>query len=181
MILQAEGLRLSLAAAKEKLTQTDNTVQRRAAAVALGMLAFPRVAARTVTAPRSRADRGDEQQHASPPGPRSRMVGSVDHADRGQQIGLSFDLGVLAIDGWSDVTEVTAMVDRCQSSVHVEGELDERIVGFYERLRARFPDYPPYSDSDDCPWMSMPLDVGIDHVFMCLSFSEHSEAFRVTA
>lgn len=80
---EAEGLRVSLAAAKEKLAQTDNTVQRRAAAVALGMPAFPRVAARTVTAPRSRADRGDEQQHSSPPVPRSRMVGSVDHADRG--------------------------------------------------------------------------------------------------
>jgi hypothetical protein len=88
---------------------------------------------------------------------------------------LSFDLAVLAIDGWTDVSEVAAMVDRCQSSVHIEGELDERIVGFYERLRARFPDYPPYGDSDGCPWMSMPLDVGIDHVFMCLSFSERSD------
>jgi hypothetical protein len=58
---EAERLRVSLAAAKEKLTQTDNTVQRRAAAVALGMPAFPRVAARTVAGPRSRADRGDEQ------------------------------------------------------------------------------------------------------------------------
>lgn len=92
-----------------------------------------------------------------------------------ETIRLSFDLAVLAIDGWTDVSEVVAMVDRCQSPVHVEGELDERIVAFYERLRARFPDYPPYSDSDDCPWMSMPLDVGIDHVFMCLSFSERSD------
>jgi hypothetical protein len=90
-----------------------------------------------------------------------------------ETIRLSFDLAVLAIDGWTDVSEVAAMVDRCQSPVHVEGELDERIVGFYERLRARFPDFPPYSDP--CPWMSMPLDVGIDHVFMCLSFSERSD------
>ncbi|AEV86539.1 hypothetical protein ACWT_5522 [Actinoplanes sp. SE50] len=66
------------------------------------------------------------------------------------------------------------MAHRCQAPGHVEGELDERIVGFYERLRARFPDHPPYPDPDDCPWMSMPLDVGIDHVFMCLSFSERS-------
>jgi hypothetical protein len=72
---------------------------------------------------------------------------------------LSFDLAVLAIDGWADVSEVAAMADRCRSSAHIEGELDDRIVGFYERLRARFPDYPPYWDSDDCPWMSMPLDV----------------------
>ncbi|MEV0899081.1 site-specific integrase [Actinoplanes sp. NPDC049802] len=48
---EAEGLRVSLAAVKEKLAQTDNTVQRRAAAVALGMPTFPRVAARTVTVP----------------------------------------------------------------------------------------------------------------------------------
>jgi hypothetical protein len=49
---EAEGLRVSLAAAKEKVAQTDNTIQRRAAAVALGMPTFPRVAARTVTAPK---------------------------------------------------------------------------------------------------------------------------------
>jgi hypothetical protein len=58
---EAEGLRVSLTAVKEKLAQTDNTVQRRAEAVALGMPAFPQVAARTVISPQSRADRGDEQ------------------------------------------------------------------------------------------------------------------------
>ncbi|MBB2949093.1 hypothetical protein FB565_008898 [Actinoplanes lutulentus] len=87
---------------------------------------------------------------------------------------MSFDLTVVAFDGWTDVSEVAAMVARCESSVHVDGELDERIAGFYERLRARFPDYPPHWDSPDCPWMSMPLDVGIDHVSMCMSFSERS-------
>jgi hypothetical protein len=46
-----------------------------------------------------------------------------------ETIRLSFDLGVLAIDGWTDVSEVAALVDRCQSPVHVEGELDERIDG----------------------------------------------------
>ena len=44
-----EGLRVSLSAAKEKLAQTDVTFQRRAAAVELGMPAFPNVVARTVT------------------------------------------------------------------------------------------------------------------------------------
>lgn len=85
---------------------------------------------------------------------------------------MTFDLGVLAIDGWTDVSEVAAMVDRCQSAVHVQGEPDERIVGFYERLRAQFPDHPPYPD--DNPWMLAPLDVGIDHVLMHLSFGERS-------
>lgn len=86
---------------------------------------------------------------------------------------MSFDLDVLAIDGWTEAAEVAAMVGRCQNSDHVEGELDERIVSFYERLRERFPDYPPYPD--DSPWMSMPLSVGIDHVFMNLSFSQRSD------
>jgi site-specific recombinase XerD len=46
---EAEGLRISLAATKEKLAQTDVTLQRRAAAVELGMPTFPNVVARTVT------------------------------------------------------------------------------------------------------------------------------------
>jgi hypothetical protein len=90
----------------------------------------------------------------------------------GRRIQLSFDLWVLAIDGWTDVAEVAAMVDRCRGGEHVEGELDQRIVGFYERLRARFPDRPPYLDPDGCPWMSTPLDVGIDHVAMLLGSGE---------
>jgi hypothetical protein len=90
-------------------------------------------------------------------------------------IRLSLGLGVLAIDGWTDMSEVIAMVDRCHAHDHVEGELDERIVGFYERLRARFPDHPPITDPSTDPWMSAPLDVGIDHVFMVLSYSERSD------
>jgi hypothetical protein len=46
---EAQGLRVSLGAAKEKLAQTDGTLQRRAAAAELGMPAFPNVVARTVT------------------------------------------------------------------------------------------------------------------------------------
>lgn len=46
---EAEGLRISLAATKEKLAQADVTLQRRAAAVELGMPTFPNVVARTVT------------------------------------------------------------------------------------------------------------------------------------
>ncbi|MFC7534067.1 hypothetical protein [Actinoplanes sp. GCM10030250] len=87
---------------------------------------------------------------------------------------MSFGLGVLAIDGWTDAAEVVAMVDRCQGAVHPEGELDLRIAGFYERLRARFPDQPPLLPPDKSPWMDTPLDVGIDHVLMSLSFGERS-------
>jgi hypothetical protein len=46
---EAEGLRVSLAAAKEKLAQADNTIQRRGVAVELGMPGFPHVAGLTIT------------------------------------------------------------------------------------------------------------------------------------
>ncbi|MFI5890188.1 hypothetical protein ACIA5D_08705 [Actinoplanes sp. NPDC051513] len=87
---------------------------------------------------------------------------------------MSFDLWVLATDGRIDRAEVAAMVGRCEGGNHVEGELDERVVGFYEKLRARFPDHPPFGNLDESPWMSTPLGVGIDHVSMCLSYSERS-------
>jgi len=46
---EAEGLRVSLAAAKDKLAQIDSTIQRRNAAIELGMPGFSTIAARTVT------------------------------------------------------------------------------------------------------------------------------------
>jgi len=46
---EADGLRVSLAAAKEKLAQADASLQRRVVAVELGMPSFSNVAARTVT------------------------------------------------------------------------------------------------------------------------------------
>ncbi|MEV4721300.1 hypothetical protein AB0J94_29260 [Micromonospora noduli] len=85
---------------------------------------------------------------------------------------MSFDLDVLAIDPAASDDAVRAMATRCRSGQHPEGELDERIVGFYESLRARYPDFPPYRD--DSPWMSMPLDVGTDHVSMNMSFGRRS-------
>jgi hypothetical protein len=63
---------------------------------------------------------------------------------------------------------VRAMVRRCNGNAPPEGELDGRIVAFYEELRARCPDFPPYRG--DSPWMSMPLGVGIDHVQMCFPY-----------
>lgn len=66
------------------------------------------------------------------------------------------------------------MADVCRSLRHPEGELDERVISFYESLRAHYPDYPPFGDAS--PWMDTPLDVGIDHVSMYLSFSERGQA-----
>jgi hypothetical protein len=82
---------------------------------------------------------------------------------------MSFDLDVLAADPGSADAQVRAMVERCRSLNHPDGELDPRIVRFYEILRARYPDFPPYGD--DSPWMMTPLSVGIDHVTMHISFS----------
>ncbi len=81
-----------------------------------------------------------------------------------------FDLDVLALDPAASDDAVRAMVKRCWSGLHPEGELDERIVDLYEDLRARYPDLPPYRD--DSPWTSMPLNVGIDHVSMNMSFGQ---------
>ncbi|MCI4065132.1 hypothetical protein MRQ36_22215 [Micromonospora sp. R77] len=87
---------------------------------------------------------------------------------------MSFDLDVLAISPTASDDAVRAMVRRCRDGQHPEGDLDERIVGFYESLRARYPDFPPYPD--DSPWMSMPLEVGIDHISVSMSHGQRSDA-----
>jgi hypothetical protein len=79
-----------------------------------------------------------------------------------QHLSVSFDLDVLAIQRDADDDHVRAMIRRCRSGAHPEGELDERIVTFYEALRARYPDHPPFGEV--MPWAVTPLDVGIDHV-----------------
>jgi hypothetical protein len=87
---------------------------------------------------------------------------------------VGFDLAVLAMNESADAAAVRAMFERCVSGKHAEGELDERVVGFYERLRLQFPDHPPCAS--ESPWMSTPLAVGIDHVIVSLSFSSRSDA-----
>ncbi|MGW4895380.1 hypothetical protein ACWEQL_24380 [Kitasatospora sp. NPDC004240] len=87
---------------------------------------------------------------------------------------MSYDLAVLAMGASVDAAAASAMFERCSSPHHDEGEPDERIVGFYGRLRSQFPDHPPRTA--DSPWMSMPLAIGIDHVIMNLSFSTKSDA-----
>ncbi|GAA2625309.1 hypothetical protein GCM10010425_22070 [Streptomyces spororaveus] len=89
---------------------------------------------------------------------------------------VSFDLAVLAMEASADAVAVRAMYDRCTSGSHAEGEVDERVMGFYESLRSRFPDHPPLAGAAGAsPWMSTPLSVGIDHVVMNLSFSAGSD------
>jgi hypothetical protein len=88
---------------------------------------------------------------------------------------MAMDLVVLAIADWTDAAEVAAMAKRCQGQVHPDGEIDPRIAGFYERLTARFPDRPPDLSPDQNPWMDLPLSLGIDHVFMLISWSERGQ------
>lgn len=87
---------------------------------------------------------------------------------------MSYDLAVLAMDDGADAAAARAMVNRCHTRPHVEGDVDERVAAFYARLVARFPDKGPIDD-DTSPWMSTPLDIGIDHVFMSLSFASCSD------
>lgn len=77
------------------------------------------------------------------------------------------------MDESADAAAARVMFERCASGSHDNGDPDRRVVGFYERLRSEFPDYPPYPA--DSPWMLMPLSVGIDHVIMHLSFSPRSD------
>jgi hypothetical protein len=86
-------------------------------------------------------------------------------------VSVSFDLAVLAVKPSADVSAAARqMFERCGAADHVEGELDERVVLFYEQLRAELPDNGPATEGPECPWMSMPLDVGNDHVIMHLRF-----------
>ena len=91
-----------------------------------------------------------------------------------QHLSVTFDLDVLAVDRDADDDQVRAMILRCRSSAHPEGELDERIVSFYEALRARYPDRPPFGEV--MPWAVAPLDVGIDHVSMHLRHGPPGDA-----
>jgi hypothetical protein len=55
---EADGLKISLAAAKEKLAQMDQIAARQQGAVHLGMPGFARTASRTVRTPGQPLDEG---------------------------------------------------------------------------------------------------------------------------
>ena len=54
---EAEGLKVSLAAANNKLAQADTAAARRSETVSLGMPAYRDIAAATISAPGDRHDR----------------------------------------------------------------------------------------------------------------------------
>ncbi|GAA4547508.1 hypothetical protein [Amycolatopsis samaneae] len=79
---------------------------------------------------------------------------------------MSFDLAVLAMSAPADLSSAHQMFESCTAAEHAEGEIDERITLFYEQLRAVFPDSGSEAARSESPWMSTPLEVGIDHVIM---------------
>jgi hypothetical protein len=79
------------------------------------------------------------------------------------------DLAVFAVAAGADEATARAVMEACyRRGEHVEGDLDERIVAFYEDLRAAYPDIGP--GFEDSPWSSR-LEPGIDHVFMNIRWS----------
>jgi hypothetical protein len=89
---------------------------------------------------------------------------------------MSFDLAVLAVDRGVTPDEVRYRFEQCNSMAeHRVGDLDARIVNFYQDLTARFPDHEPY-DPETSPWMSTPLDTGIDHVVVNIGSRRGDEA-----
>lgn len=82
---------------------------------------------------------------------------------------MSFDLTILAtaLDASDDEIRVEAV--QCAAWMdHREGDLDARIVAFYEALREVYPDSGPASRREESPWADSPLGVGIDHVTVSL-------------
>jgi hypothetical protein len=78
---------------------------------------------------------------------------------------MSFDLTILGATPDATDDEIRDQALRCAAGRdHPEGDLDARIVAFYEVLRGVHPDSGPASRSEETPWASSPLDIGIDHV-----------------
>jgi hypothetical protein len=91
---------------------------------------------------------------------------------------MSFDLAILAtaLDASDDEIRVQAL--RCAAWLdHPEGDLDERIVAFYEALRKVYPDSGLASRREESPWADSPLGVGIDHVTVSLRHGDTGGAF----
>ncbi|MEU4385712.1 hypothetical protein [Promicromonospora sp. NPDC023805] len=90
---------------------------------------------------------------------------------------MSLDLTILAtaIDASDDEIRVQAL--RCSAWLgHPDGDLDARIVAFYEELREVYPDSGPAPRREESPWADSPLGTGIDHVTVSLRHGETSNA-----
>jgi hypothetical protein len=83
------------------------------------------------------------------------------------------DLMALALSPDAGRAEANETANRCLTRPHIDGDLDDRIVAFYEALRAEFPDQTPLAP--DSPWITAPLDTGIDHVRLLMAWEDRGE------
>ncbi|MEV6781487.1 hypothetical protein [Streptomyces sp. NPDC051098] len=79
------------------------------------------------------------------------------------------ELAVLAVPPETAPGVIDSVARRCLAENHDEGEFDDRIMAFYEQLRAEYPEFLPYSEKPRPPWLSAPLSVGTDHVVILMS------------
>jgi hypothetical protein len=124
----------------------------------------PHVVDETVT--RGSGRRGLTGRHERPFAPWLRPPIVIDDNEA-----VSFDLVVLALSADNDADSARRLFKQCTAvGAHNVGEPDRRIVAFYEELQSIYPDHGPTVEAPDCPWNSVPLSVGIDHVIMHLGF-----------
>ncbi|WP_433570544.1 hypothetical protein [Streptomyces sp. CA-251247] len=95
-------------------------------------------------------------------------VGTVETERNGVQA-VPVELAVLAMARQAAPEVIESVARRCLAENHDEGEFDDRIMAFYEQLRAQYPEFLPYSDDPRPPWLAAPLSVGTDHVIILMS------------
>ncbi|GHH74904.1 hypothetical protein [Promicromonospora soli] len=72
---------------------------------------------------------------------------------------MTFGLTILATAPDTSDNEIRVQALRCAAEWdHPEGDLDARIVAFYEVLRGVHTDIGPASRSEENPWASSPLE-----------------------
>ena len=90
---------------------------------------------------------------------------------------MSFDLTILATVHDASDDEIRVQALRCAAWLdHPEGDLDARIVAFYEALRKVYPDSGPASRWEESPWADSPLGTGLDHVIVNLRHCDTGDA-----
>jgi hypothetical protein len=90
---------------------------------------------------------------------------------------MSIDLTILATALGAAEEEIRFQALRCAAWLdHPEGDLDARIVAFYEALCEVYPDSGPASRWEGGPWADSPLGTGIDHVTVSLRHGDTGDA-----
>lgn len=107
---------------------------------------------------------------------------------------MSYDLAVIVVDAGADDAAVRDRIEQVMDDVEEgvdPGTPDPRIAGFYQELRALYPDDVDELLDDDAldealreiPWAVFPLEEEPppDHVYLCMSFSWAEEVYGVVS